>query len=232
MSFLRIAAGALVTFALAGAGLSAHAVVIDFDALDSSSGQTPLNFGAGTFMEDGFTFSVSVTSSDTPPRAVLFDTTCTGRACNDDFDLVPAMQGENGIAGNILIVQEQGSAIPDDAGAPGGTITLTSNSGNSAFRLTGASVIDNGTFEFFSIINSVRSPLGRASLSGESETARLIFNSGVLNPGDSIVINFLDSGGVDSLALSPVPIPAALPLFLSALAGFGLTARSRRQKKL
>ena len=258
MSFIRIAAKVVLGFAIAGASIASNAVVIDFDGLDSSATQTPLNFGPGSvlegtrnvgytqtdfrnggeFTEDGFTFSVDVASDDEPPRAVLFDTTCDSRAaCNGDVDLTPAEQGENGISGNILIVQEQGSRIPDDAGAPGGTITLTlervaPDLNFTGFRLSGVSVIDDETFEFFSVIDGAVTLLGGISLDDDSETARVALDTGIFQVGDSLVINYLGSGGVDSLVLAPVPIPAALPLFISALAGLGWTARSRRKHAL
>ena len=265
MSFIRIAAKVVLGFAIAGASIAANAVVIDFDGLDSSATQTPLNFGPGSvledrrnvgytqtdfrnggeFTEDGFTFSVDVASDDAPPRAVLFDTTCAigardpYAACNNDVDLTPAEQGENGISGNILIVQEQGSSIPDDAGAPGGTITLTLEriapdlaEVFTGFRLSGVSVIDDETFEFLSIIDGVETFLDSISLNGNSETGQLALDTGIFQVGDSLVINYLGSGGIDSLVLAPVPIPAALPLFISALAGLGWTARSRRKHAL
>ena len=72
---------------------------------------------------------------------------------------------------------------------------------------------------------------------------------GALNPGDfgavladpnkqlSIIGEWLndspdeDRGGLDSVVLSaPVPVPAALPLMLSALAGFGFAARRKKTK--
>ena len=252
MKLLRVGSIITLAFACLGLGTAAHAVVIDFDGLDSSSTQTPLNLGpgaiagnGGTFTEDGFTFSVSVSSNDTPPRAVIFDSTCAigaanpYAACNGDVDLTPATQGENGIEGNILIVQEQGSAIPDDAGRPGGTITLTFEDGT-PFRFTGASIIDDETITIYSVIGGAMIELASETIGIEGDvggTALLnaangnFIESGIFQVGDSIVIDFSGSGGIDSLVLAPVPLPAALPLLLSALGGLGLTARLRRKRE-
>ena len=121
--------------------------------------------------------------------------------------------------------------MPDDEGRGGGTITLTSAGANPGFSFTGASVIDNEEYTFYSLINGVQTLLGSTVLTGESETDILVFSSDIIGLGDSIIIEYSGSGGVDSLVLAPVPIPAALPLFLSALGGLGLTARLRRKRE-
>lgn len=202
----------------------ASAAIIDFDALDATNGQqVPL---AG-FSEDGFTFSFDLTADPGPVGLgpAIFDTTCTGSACNGDTDLIPSGNPalNNGdVSGNVLIVQEDGSLIPDDIANGPADIVLTLETGPS-FRFLGASGVDDGVFSFFSIIGGVETQLGTISLGADGETGSFATaNSGIFGIGDQIRINYSGSGGVDSLVLAPVPLPAALPMFGLALsiAGF------------
>lgn len=60
--------------------------------------------------------------------------------------------------------------------------------------------------------------------SGEdNEVTSLFFDGGIF---DSLNITLVGSGGVTAVHFTPVPVPAALPLFLS---GLGLLALGRRK---
>jgi|GEM_PF-1057276 len=216
MSVVRrsIIAGLFVS--LFGAATVGQAATIGFD-------DVPVGVLLTNFTEDGLSFSVSTVGSES---ATVFDTTCVGAACNGDEDLVPGSQGENGILGNVLIIQEDGSNIPDDS-ARGGTIILESLAGNVAFRLTGVSAIDDGTFKVSTRINGTLTLLVQFVL-GENETGIAGFNSGLIGVGDAIVIDYSGSGGIDSLGVQAVPLPAAAWLFLSGLAGLFGVKRFRR----
>ncbi|NJN05886.1 MAG: VPLPA-CTERM sorting domain-containing protein [Rhodobacteraceae bacterium] len=227
MTFFKSAMAAVV---LAMAPMAASAVTIDFDALDASSAQTVPLF---TFTEDGFTFELSFTrtSGVAISGPAIFD---SANPVNGDTDLSPITQGNDGISGNILILQEAGSNIPDDA-AGAGTITLTLVRGSN-FRFLGASAIDNTDFKFSSIIGGTKTALGTIDI-GDIEgnrpngTGALTFAtpSGVIGVNDSILIEFGGSGGVDSLKIAPVPVPAALPLLLAGLGGLGLMKRRKNK---
>ncbi len=200
------------------------AATIGFDALDASAGQpSPL----ASFTEGGYTFSVS--SSGNNNGAAIFDTTCSGYGggdgCNGDADLVPVVQGENGIFDNVLILQENsgGALFPNDD-ASGGTITLTLTGGG-RFVWKGASAIDDGVFTFSTLADG---QLGQVSIPGENGTGRATFKSSILKVGDSITLAYSGSGGIDSLELQAVPVPAALPFLLT---GFGAFAAIRRRRK-
>lgn len=209
----------LLTAAATAAALSAgaaSAATITFDTLDTTSLLT-------SFTEGGFSFDVSFTTLGGSPGAAVFDTTCMGGACNGDDDLIPGMQGENGIEGNVLILQEDGSPIPDDD-VQGGSITLTLTAGN-AFQFLGASTIDDTTFTFSSSVDGL---LGSTTNTADNETSMASFTSSFLGLGDSITIGYGGSGGVDSLILAPVPVPAALPLLLAGLGGLAWVGRRKR----
>ncbi|MEM6308721.1 MAG: VPLPA-CTERM sorting domain-containing protein [Pseudomonadota bacterium] len=200
---------------------SAFSATIDFDALDSSSSQTLLT----SFTEDGFSFDVSFVSDGTATGVAIFDTTCTGAACNGDTDLTPATQGENGVSGNVMILQENGVAIPDDD-FNGGLFILTLTSGP-AFNFVGASAIDDTSFDFGTIIDGVSQDYASIDLSANSETDMVTFLSDTVEIGDSIFVRSYGSGGFDSLVLSPVPVPlpAGLPLMLAGVGAFAWMRR-------
>jgi len=212
MSVVRrsIIAGLFVS--LFGAATVGQAATIGFD-------DVPVGVILNNFTEDGLSFSVSTLGGE---DATVFNTRCVldSLPCNGDEDLVPGSQGENGILG------EDGSNIPDDS-ARGGTIILESLAGNVAFRLTGVSAIDDGTFKVSTRINGTLTLLVQFVL-GENETGIAGFNSGLIGVGDAIVIDYSGSGGIDSLGVQAVPLPAAAWLFLSGLAGVFGVKRFRR----
>jgi len=199
-----------------------YSATIGFDGLDSTSGQPALV----SFSESGFMFNVSVSAGDGTAR--IFNTLCDDNTidCNGDTDLIPIVQGENGISGNVLIIQNGGD-IPNDS-ASGGDIILESTGGNQPFRFVGASAIDDGTFTFFSRIGTDVTQLAQIMLDDENETGSASFTSGLIAPGDAIIIRYSGSGGIDSLVVQAVPLPAAAWLFLSGLAGLFGVKRFRR----
>ncbi|WP_299854967.1 VPLPA-CTERM sorting domain-containing protein [uncultured Roseobacter sp.] len=228
MNFLTKAVAAA---ALSLAPFSAFAAVLDFDSLTSSA--TPIT----TYSEDGFEFDVSFTTAGGAVGAAIFDSTCVGNAaCGGDLDLKPLAQGDNGVEGNLLILQEANRKVADDD-VSAGTITLTLTAGP-AFRFIGASVIDDTTFTFFDQLAGELSAslLGSISIGPEGNlaggTGQITFAqpSRIIGIGDSIVLGYGGSGGIDSLQLAAVPVPAALPLMLAGLGGLGLVARRRKTR--
>lgn len=208
---------------LVGAALlvpvGASAAILDFDA---TAGQTiPLT----SFSEDGYTFELFFTGINQGPA--IFDTTCTGYAgsdgCNNDLDLTPLVQGENGVGGNVMILQSNTDLTPNDA-AGGGTIEFRLTSGPSFF-LTGFSGVDEQPITAFD--KDGTTILGVIDLPGDRDTGLVTFMSSRINVGDSFFIKFDGSGGIDSLVVAPVPVPAALPLLLAALGALGLARRRR-----
>ena len=202
---------------------AASAATIDFDGL-----ATNILFSNGdTFTEDGFTFEVSFTGGSKVSGVSFFDTTCTGSACNGDTDLKPnGGQGTNGISGNVMILQENSSPIPDDAAASG-SVSLKLLSG-SAFSWIGASAVDDTVFTFSTAADGV---LGTIDLPADKDTGMVTFASSIIRVGDSITISYGGSGGVDALQLAAVPVPAAGLMLLTALGGLGVAQRRRARRK-
>ena len=120
------------------------------------------------------------------------------------------------------------SSTPDDD-ASANTILLELT-GGSSFFFEGASAVDDGRFTFFSIIDSIELELGFIAIGSDNETGKTTFTSGRFNIGDTIKIAYSGSGGVDSLVLSPVPVPIALPLFGAGLAVLGFAGWRKKRK--
>lgn len=217
-----------------GATSAAQAVTLDFDSgVATYSGANNLT----GYSQDGFSFGITLGAGDTRASgANLFDTlacservnTTTNCAGNDDGDLVPSVDGENGVGGNVLIRQENGNrgnqngALDDDA-AGTGSITFTLLSG-SAFRLLGFSAVDDGRFS----ISVDGDTLGTLRPGDDRATASTRFAvSPIIQIGDSFTVNYRGSGAVDAIAIAPVPLPAALPMLALGLGG--LVAMGRRR---
>lgn len=205
------------------APMAASAAVLEFEGLDASATQTvPLT----TFSEAGYTFDLFFTGSNAGPA--IFDTTCAGYGggdgCNGDLDLSPVVQGENGVGGNIMILQSNTESVTPNDDADGGTIQFTLTSGPSFF-LTGFSGVDEQTI--FAFDTDGTTLLGSVSTGADRATGKSTFMSSRINVGDSFFIEFEGSGGIDSLVVAPVPVPAALPLSLAALGALGWVRRRR-----
>ncbi|MBW4709704.1 VPLPA-CTERM sorting domain-containing protein [Roseobacter sp. YSTF-M11] len=231
--FLKPAAVA-AALSLAPVAVSAATYVIDFGTGATSA--TPMT----EYAEDGFRFAVSGNFNQGVTGATLFDTTCVAapenQNCGGDSDLTSAgspgyTQGDNGVAGNVLIRQEAGATVPDDA-ATSGFILFTLLS-DTPFYWVGASAVDDGTFTFrTSAFDGGTSNIGSITL-GENETGSTTFRSGLISQGDWLRFRYSGSGGIDALVFEtpmPVPVPAALPLMLVGMGAFGLAARHRKNK--
>ena len=205
--------------ALMGASAAQAApITVGFEDLPTNAPATMTSSGPLTF----------TLSSDTS-FPIGFLTPCPNdeHACNGDSDLNPASPA-NGVEGKILIIQEQGSDLPDD-GAIGGNVTLTYTMGPENISFTAFSAVDDGTFTAF--LNNAE--LGSITNANENQTGRVTFDPVTVSLGDQIRLNYSGSGGFDSLAFitpADVPAPAALPLFGAGLGLLGFAARRRKAR--
>lgn len=220
---------------LCAAATSSSAITLDFDT------GTPVFSGTNNlvgYSQDGLSFSISQTgpgSSGANLFNTLFCVNGSGGAAkcdgNDDGDLVPRNQGENGVEGNILIRQEtpnrgnQNGDLDDDS-ARGGVITFTLT-GGSSIVVRGFSAVDEQPMW----IDVGSETCGPVNNPGNRDTGRVTCTNTLSSPigvGESFDVRYAGSGGVDSIILRAMPLPAGMTLML---AGLGSLAFWRRRQK-
>ena len=210
----------------------AQSAILDFEA-----------FASGTIIDNeysalGITISVDNTAGG-PDLGVVFD---TENPTGGDTDLAGPFSSD-GLGqlspGKVLIIQENGPCsatscdTPDDEGGRaagsitisfGGPITLetidffdveTPEAGPgednriTLFDVNGAAI----ALDFFT-----------PDTGGDNRWDQVFFGiSGVT----AIQINMGGSGAIDNIAFQPVPVPAAFPLLITALAGLGFLRRRK-----
>lgn len=230
MNIKTFAAAAVLALAPAIAGATtAPSTIIGFDALDASNGQ---NIPLLSLTEGQFSFDLTFGGRNDGPA--IFDTTCAaygaaGCSADPDLELTADRQGERGVGGNVLILQEEGSTDIDDSALRGGTVTFTLTEGP-AFYLTGYSILDDITVRVAEGATFDRAnEFGRLATPVDNGTnIRRGLDSPLFQVGDSFTFFFNGSGAIDSLQLAPVPLPAGILLMLGGLGG--LAALRRRQR--
>ncbi|GEM_PF-1165423 len=228
---LSTAAGLL---ALTG---SAFATVIDFE--DQSTG-TVITTQYGPLL------TISADSNGSFDQAMIFDTdNYTGG--DNDLDApfnTPTPGGADGIMpGHVLIISEDGDSNDPDDEAAGGSITFDFAS---VVEFIGINIfdIDNGENVQVQLLNN-GAFIGGATVAGSAigdgnyisfaetfayylgDTLEDYFGQPMLI--DQIIVTFSASGALDDLEFAEVPLPGALPLLLSGIAGLGFASRRRKK---
>ncbi|MEO0487795.1 MAG: VPLPA-CTERM sorting domain-containing protein [Pseudomonadota bacterium] len=222
---MKVAAVCVAGMGASAAGAST--LVLDFDGTTGIS-------GSSTIIDEGVTWGLSSSGGDGP---ALFDTTCTGYGgsdgCNGDADLVPSVQGENGVAGFVLIQQNSSASVPnDDPFTEWLEITIVDDI---QVVWDSVSFVDEGTYVASTNLDGT---LGSVTIASDNQTDQLFFGSSVLGQGDSVRITFFNgssigaSGAIDNLsftAVSEVPLPAPALLLMGAIGALTGVRRFRRR---
>lgn len=230
-----LSAALLVGFAAQGA----QASILDLNSQVLANGAIITNQFAGVTIS-----GVGNGAGDTASGnnfAINFNTNQPGPGGSGDPDLgAPFDDPTTGVVeafrpGNILVVAEGGcngvTCRQDDNGS-GGSITI--NFGR-LVQFNSFSVFDFGTNELSvqlfdlggALIGTIVGPTINTDV-GDGANVRLFTNIFVNRTIASAIFTFGGSGGIGNFNISEVPVPAALPLLLSGLAGLGFAARRRR----
>ncbi|MDH3701232.1 MAG: hypothetical protein OEU46_07950 [Alphaproteobacteria bacterium] len=239
-AFRTLAAIAVTAFFVV-AGIAAPAVAmpvtIDFETDGNGAALAP-----GATIAGNEWANLGITLSSTNGALRLFDsncgpgfgTTCTGGDgdLGTGFDF--AGHGDLNNAppqGNVLIRQNlPHNGEPDDSGAAG-TIRFDFDH---HVRLISIALLDNDNGPGITLnIFKNNEALPSTTILRPSVDFNNFFET-FLFAGDATWVTRLDvvfpsSGAIAALTVSPVPLPAALPLLLSALAWLGWAARRRRR---
>ena len=145
---------------------------------------------------------------------------------------IPGPYSEDGfvIAGNALLLNNQAGNLPRSIALDNLTPSLTlTRAGGGAFSLVSFDYscvfrcnFTVGTTAFTSGSTSSNS-FTTASPVGFTDVTSLVFTRNVSTHAiDNIVLTYDDD-------LTPIPVPAALPLLLAGIGGLGLMARRKRK---
>ncbi|MFK7795644.1 MAG: VPLPA-CTERM sorting domain-containing protein [Gammaproteobacteria bacterium] len=210
----------LISMSALVASVSANATLIDFEA------GMPGDIVTNTTI-DGATFSVS-NQGNTDGNArelILFNADCT--------QYVDCTGGDNDLslpgAGNILIISQNNNFNNPNDSFAGGDIAVDFGT-----NITQVSVVtvdvgdsrglndgDNFLAAFFQGNEVARFDIIGGQGDNNEQTA---FLSGLF---DNVVLHLEGSGGLVSIDFAPVPLPAALPLFMAGLLGlFGMRRKN------
>lgn len=133
---------------------------------------------------------------------------------------------------NALIIQESGASVPDDE-AQGGTVTFLFGS---AVNLFSIDILDASLGKVsFKLFDSSDALLESFANQYNSDSDRqpnwyetVLFGTGVTDVKRLEVQMNNVSGAIDNIVVSPVPIPAAVWLFASALGVFGYLGKRKQ----
>lgn len=204
-----------------------HAAFIDFEdrnmvgdgLLNEGDIVTGLNLFGATFTVIG-----QGNTGGNPRDLMIFDSNCSGAGCSGGDPDLSTTSTIN--ANNILIISEDNdSADPDDSAA-GGTIVIKFDT--DVTSITGTTVdigdSDNGPNFFQAFLDGAPvETMNLALMQGDNNIQSRTF-TGLF---DEIRLSLAGSGALASLEFTPVPLPAALPLFMAGLLGlFGMRRRA------
>ncbi len=232
-----LAAGiAVVLFGVAGMTGTASAVTAPV-TIDFETDGNGLGLSAGDFIAGNEWANLDISLSSTGGALRLFNSNCgpgfPGTPCTGgDSDLASGADFGNGFVpaqGNVLIRQQPSIGAPGDTAAPG-TIRFDFSD---PVRLVSIALLDNDNepgitlniFRHNEVLPSTT--ILRPDVGFDNFFETFVF-AGDATWVTALEVVFPSSGAIAALSVSPVPLPAALPLLLTALGWLGWVARRRR----
>lgn len=186
-----------------------HATTISFDSYSPGEIVTNQTISGATLSVDN-----QGTVNGVPRELMIFDATCGGiqmDCTGGDSDLFFPQYG------NVLIISEDNDSSDPDDNAGSGDIFFDFATAISQISVDVLDVENGGPMD-----NWVAAFLGGNEIarifvtSGDNEFTSAIFGDLI---ADQLQVHFAGSGAVGELNFAPVPIPAALPMFVAGLLG-------------
>lgn len=208
------------------APLAASASVIDFEGFDNGANVTSVTSTDGLVSATVSASARLGNGSFIRSTARAFDSELNS-TFDPDLEAPFTTGGLSLNPGNVLIIQEPGSAIPDD-NATGGFIDFIFGS---SVLFSGFTGLDDANFR----VTANGDTIEVGSFRVPNDNGFGVFSLASAVEVDSLRFRFQGaSGAIDDLTfiapdIAPVPVPAALPLLLAGIGG--LAVMKRRQKK-
>lgn len=226
--YMKILAGIATAAALFAASSASAATLVDFSTNFGgvvSEGDVITDFDFG----GGLTGSITtIPGKNATGEAMIFDTRPGTASVGNDRDLKSPFTNVNDASDkrgfdNALILQEKGSTDGPDDAARGGIITFNFDK---AIRLASLSILDgnDNSPTGASLFLDLATVAFATNLGGGDNEFETILPDVTVN---SFSVRFAGSGAIGQFEASAVPLPAALPMFLLALAGLGAYARRK-----
>lgn len=226
---MRMILAAIASTTLMAGAAHAAPVTLTFDSLsagDVVTGQFP---------------GVTVSATGGSGQAIVFDTDSPTGGDDDLGSPLTRVGPDEGsvAAGNVLIISEDGDLNDPDDNGSGGVFTFDFDGVVTFLGFDGVDFTDAGANLIVTLFDDAGDTLFSYDFAANSMASvgdneyysffTTVFGSGIAGVALA-TIELTGSGAIDNLTFdAAIPVPGALPLLLSGIAGLGFASRRKRK---